>query len=207
MHNLFSKLTFFIAGLSLIASCGAPADSGTTIPQSIGDRKVLLREKQSELQALQTFIESLEDSIAAKDPTYREKPRTLVTTRKVVRQEFTRYISLQGSVEEQEQIMVSSETGGRVLRLLVEEGQQVARGALVAEIDPEAVEKQISELQTSLNLARDVFERQKRLWDQNIGSEIQYLEAKNAKERLEKSLELLELQLGTNFGYGRPNHD
>ncbi len=111
MHNLFSKLTFFIAGLSLIASCGAPADSGTTIPQSIGDRKVLLREKQSELQALQAFIESLEDSIAAEDPTYREKPRTLVTTRKVVRQEFTRYISLQGSVEEQEQIMVSSETG------------------------------------------------------------------------------------------------
>jgi len=201
MHNLFSKLTFFIAGLSLIASCGAPADSGTTIPQSIGDRKVLLREKQSELQALQAFIESLEDSIAAEDPTYREKPRTLVATRKVVRQEFTRYISLQGSVEEQEQIMVSSETGGRVLRLLVEEGQQVARGALVAEIDPEAVEKQISELQTSLNLARDVFERQKRLWDQNIGSEIQYLEAKNAKERLEKSLELLELQLGKSKVY------
>jgi RND family efflux transporter MFP subunit len=201
MDNLFSKLTFFIAGLSLIASCGAPADSGTTIPESIGDRKVLLREKQSELQALQAFIESLEDSIAAEDPTYREKPRTLVTTRKVVRQEFTRYISLQGSVEEQEQIMVSSETGGRVLRLLVEEGQQVARGALVAEIDPEAVEKQISELQTSLNLARDVFERQKRLWDQNIGSEIQYLEAKNAKERLEKSLELLELQLGKSKVY------
>jgi RND family efflux transporter MFP subunit len=66
---------------------------------------------------------------------------------------------------------------------------------LVAKLDLEAVQKQIAELEKSMELAVDVYERQKRLWDQNIGSEIQYLQAKNNKERLEKSLETINYQL------------
>ena len=56
---------------------------------------------------------------------------------------------------------------------------------MIAKLDLEAIDKQIAELEKSLELAKEVYERQKRLWDQEIGSEIQYLQAKNNKERLE----------------------
>ena len=64
-----------------------------------------------------------------------------------------------------------------------------------AKVELEQVEKQIAELETQLELANDLYNRQKRLWDQEIGSEVQYLQAKNNKERLEKSLESIKLQL------------
>lgn len=71
----------------------------------------------------------------------------------------------------------------------------VRKGQLIARLDTEAMEKQKEELLTSLSLARDVYQRQKRLWEQQIGSEIQYLQAKNNVERLEKSVESMDATL------------
>ncbi len=79
--------------------------------------------------------------------------------------------------------------------LKVREGQAVHKGQLVAVFDLSELEKQLAELETSLGLARDLYERQKRLWDQQIGSEVQLLQAKNRVERLEKSKEALEARL------------
>lgn len=196
MRTPYFILPMFFAGSFLIGSCGAPSASEDAMPATLEERKALLAAKRTEFKNLEIYISRIEDSIAALDPSFGERPRTLVTTLPAERKEFIRYVSLQGAVREIESLMVSSEIGGRVVRLLVEEGQQVSRGKLVAEIDPEALEKQIAEVQTALELAIEVYDRQKRLWDQNIGSEIQYLEAKNGKERLERSLESLQLQLG-----------
>lgn len=192
-------ITLLALSILLISSCSVPGEE--EIPEGIEAQKELLNTKRKELKVLSSFITQLEDTIAEQDPTFRKKTRTLVTTEPIVRKEFVRYIDLQGAVQENEQVMVSSETGGRILRLNVKEGEQVRRGKLIAELDLESVEKQISELETSLDLAQQVFERQKRLWDQNIGSEIQYLEAKSNKERLEKSLESLQLQLSKSKVY------
>jgi len=87
------------------------------------------------------------------------------------------------------------------LSVNVSEGQYVKRGQLIATTDMVTLEKQISEIQTSLALAKTVYERQQRLWDQNIGSEMQYLEAKANKERLEKSLETLNSQVSKKYVY------
>jgi len=84
--------------------------------------------------------------------------------------------------------------GGRITRLTVKEGSYVKKGQLIAAIDLESLDKQVAELQTAMGLANEVYERQKRLWDQNIGSEIQFLQAKNNKERLEKSMETINFQ-------------
>ena len=92
-------------------------------------------------------------------------------------------------------VNATSEVAGRILNLNVQEGQFVSKGQIIAKLDLEQVNKQIAELETSLDLANDVYDRQKRLWDQNIGSEMQYLQAKNNKERLEKSLETIKFQL------------
>jgi len=101
----------------------------------------------------------------------------------------------QTELRNEDMVAASSETGGRITALNVKEGQYVKRGQLIATTDLEQVNKSIAEIEKTLELAVDVFNRQKRLWDQNIGSEMQFLQAKNNKERLEKSLETVQYQL------------
>src|SRR5690606_30144263 len=107
---------------------------------------------------------------------------------------FNQYITAQGLLEADETISVNAETTGRLIKLNIDEGDYVEKGDLVAVLDLEQLNRQMAELETSYQLAEEVFQRQKRLWDQNIGSEIQYLQAKNEKERLEKSMATLEFQ-------------
>ncbi|MEL6986825.1 MAG: efflux RND transporter periplasmic adaptor subunit, partial [Bacteroidota bacterium] len=109
--------------------------------------------------------------------------------------DFNKYATIQGMISSDDVVMASSETGGRLTSMVVKEGQNVRRGQLIATVDMESVNKQIAEIEKSLELAKSVYERQDRLWKQNIGSEIQYLQAKNNKERLEKSLETVKFQL------------
>lgn len=188
------KSIYFLFGLLLLlVSCQPPAAEGE-LPESLEEKQQLLREKQAELKQLTDEIDALEEAIVTQDPSSRKRG-ALVTTAPVARRDFSRFVTIQGSVTADDFYDVTSEISGRLLRLTVDEGDNVRKGQLIAEIDPELVEKQKAELELSLDLANTVFEKQKRLWDQNIGSEIQYLEAKNAKERLERNLELLDLQL------------
>lgn len=188
------KSTYFLLGLVvLLVSCQPPA-ADDVLPESLEEKQQLLREKQADLKQLTDEIDALEQAIVAQDPNSRTRG-ALVTTTPVIREDFSRFVTIQGSVTADDFYDVTSEIGGRIVRLTVDEGENVVKGQLIAEIDPEAVEKQKAELAVSLELANTVYEKQKRLWDQNIGSEIQYLEAKNAKERLERNLELLDLQL------------
>src|SRR5690606_11402298 len=108
---------------------------------------------------------------------------------------FRRYAEIQGNVVPQIMNSISSETGGRMIRLAVKEGDMINAGQLLATTDSEPLQKQLLELESALGLARDVYERQKRLWDQEIGSEIQLLQAENNKDRLEKSMESLKSQI------------
>ena len=89
-------------------------------------------------------------------------------------------------------VNASSEVGGLITNVYVQEGDYVQRGRKIASVDMGPMEKQLEELKTNLQLATTVFERQDRLWKQNIGSELQYLEAKTNKERLEQSIASLE---------------
>jgi len=165
-------------------------------PMDLAGKKTLIKEKQTELRTLQKEIAKLQIEIDSLNPAaMKEKPRTLVTTQIVEPTNFERFIELQAAVEAEDMVGASSETGGRITSLLAKEGQYVKKGALIATTDLETVNKQIAELDKSLELAVDVFNRQKRLWDQNIGSELQFLQAKNSKERLEASLETVKHQL------------
>ncbi len=177
--------------LALLAGCSQPAEK----PTDLAGLQKLVKEKKTSLKSLEKEIAELEADIEKLDTTRREKPRRLVTTQLVERGEFKRFVEIQGSVQAGDVVYASSETGGRIIQLNAKEGQQVRKGQLIARTDLESVNKQISELETALSLATEVYDRQKRLWDQNIGSEIQYLQAKNNKERLEKSLETLKHQL------------
>jgi len=189
-------MKYFLSILSLLLFMTACQQQEADAPMDLAGKKTLIKEKQTELRTLQKEIAKLQIEIDSLNPAaMKEKPRTLVTTQIVEPTNFERFIELQAAVEAEDMVGASSETGGRITSLLAKEGQYVKKGALIATTDLETVNKQIAELDKSLELAVDVFNRQKRLWDQNIGSELQFLQAKNSKERLEASLETVKHQL------------
>lgn len=175
-----------------LAACGGSEPQVDGNPKDLEGKKDQLQKKLQEYQKLQEEIAQLEAEIQILEPA--AVKTALVTTSTLQRKDFKHFVEVQGSVQSDNVVNVSSETGGRILDLKVVEGQNVSKGQLIAKLDLEAIDKQIAELETSLQLAVEVYERQKRLWEQNIGSEIQYLQAKNNKERLEKGLETLKFQ-------------
>ncbi len=187
----------YLSSLLLIVFLTAACQPEKLSPEAhLKAQQTLLKEKQKELKDLAKLIGKLEQEIDSLDPnSKKEKPRTLVTSAVIETKDFVRFIDIQSSVKSDDVVMASSETGGRLLNVSVKEGTYVKKGQFIAKVDMESVNKQINELNKTLELAADVYERQKRLWDQNIGSEIQYLQAKNNKERIEKSLETANFQL------------
>ena len=109
-------------------------------------------------------------------------------------QPFTHRFSVQGNVETDRNALLTSEFGGRIEDVYVREGAQVAMGDPLVKVDTDVIERSMAELKTQLELAEVVFERQQRLWDQEIGSEIEYLQAKTQLESLERSMETLSEQ-------------
>lgn len=180
------KYLLYIFSLStLVASC----EQGDTIE----DKKAALVEKQQALATLEMEISNLKQELATENPPP-PKARKAVTVLQAVKQNFNRFITIQGNIEPNEIAIVTPEVPGRIVSCAVNEGDYVQKGSLIATIDMEQVEKQIAEIENSLRFAKDVYNRQKRLWDQQIGSEIQFLQAKNQVESLEKSLESVRFQ-------------
>ncbi|MCG8332613.1 MAG: efflux RND transporter periplasmic adaptor subunit [Chitinophagales bacterium] len=190
MKYIFPTLVLAI----VLSACGGPSTT-EEVPQDLEGKKALLREKKQVLSELTAEITALEKEIASLDPNIIADNRTAVTATKLQPEDFEHFVEIQGTVQADDYIDVTSEIAGRILKMTVKEGDNVRQGQLIAELDLEQLKKQMAELETSLDLAKTVHERQKRLWDQNIGSEMQFLEAKNNKERLEKSIETLEYQL------------
>lgn len=175
--------------LSLLFAC----QSQDAWPEDLEGKETLLRDKKSEIRTLESDISKLKKEIETLKPP-KEKKKRLVTTEAIIKKDFQRYLNAQGTLVAEDMVNVSSDMGGRLVRIYVKEGQYVKKGKLIAKVDLESFDKQSEELEKSLELATTAYERQKRLWDQNIGSEMQYLQAKNNKERLEKSLESIAYQ-------------
>lgn len=109
---------------------------------------------------------------------------------------FEHYIEVQGRIDGNDNIGVSPRNqGGVVTRIFVREGDYVTRGQILAELDAEVLKKQLDDLKNKLAFLTDIFNRQKILWDQNIGSEIQYLKAKNDMESAQNGIATLEDQI------------
>ena len=188
------KKIFFLLPIALLmAACAGTAPESKT-PNDLEGKKALLKEKQMDLQTLRDEIAQLEKEIAELDPSS-VVSRRLVTTLPVVRKAFNHFVEIQGTVQSDQLVNVSSETGGRLLEVKVIEGQSVQKGQLIARVDLDQLKKQIAEVETSLDLAKEIYSRQQRLWEQKIGSEIQLLQAKNNVDRLNKSLETMNSQL------------
>lgn len=109
---------------------------------------------------------------------------------------FEHYIDIQGNVDARENVNVSARTPGVVTGIFVKEGQSVSKGQTLAQVDDQILKANIAELRTQLDLANTLFQKQQNLWNQKIGSEVQYLNAKNQKEGLERKMATLNDQAG-----------
>ncbi len=118
-----------------------------------------------------------------------------VTVETVKKEKFSHTIVLNGTVEPVNSAFISSETNGQVKRIYVKEGTHIRKGQLIVSLNSNIMQSSINELKTGLELAKTIFKKQDELWKKNIGSEIQYLKAKNDKESLESKLKTLYAQL------------
>ncbi|TCK65043.1 RND family efflux transporter MFP subunit [Winogradskyella wandonensis] len=179
----------------LFASCGGDKKQSIEDILATGDVKTIQTRKDNliaQQQELAKKIKQLDDSLKVLNP---ERNVPLVTTITAKTEKFNHYLELQGSVETKQNLVLTPEMGGILKQVFVKEGDNVSKGQILARIDDGGLAQQKAQLQIQSDLAKTTFERQKRLWEQKIGSEIQYLSAKSSYEALEESVNQINQQL------------
>ncbi|MEH6537066.1 MAG: efflux RND transporter periplasmic adaptor subunit [Psychroserpens sp.] len=155
-----------------------------------------IRQKKTDLdteqQALVEQLKQLSSKIKELDP---QEKIPLITTFTAKESVFTHYVELQGNVDTKKNLVIYPEYSGIMINVFVIEGQKVSKGQTLAKIDDGGLSQQVAQLQIQADLAKTTFERQKRLWDQNIGSEIQFLQAKSTYEAQQKAVSQLQQQV------------
>ncbi|HEY3406279.1 MAG TPA: efflux RND transporter periplasmic adaptor subunit [Ohtaekwangia sp.] len=175
----YSKLAAIVVAGTL-AACSAASND---------DKTSKLNELKTQQAELSKEILKLEEEIAKSTPDSLKTVKAKdVSVTELQVQKFDHYVHTQGSVEAEDNILVSAKTPGVVTAVYVTEGQQVSKGQTLAQIDNSVILRNIEAQKAQLELATAVFDRQKNLWDQKIGTEVQYLQAKTNKESLEKQV-------------------
>lgn len=186
MKNIFF---FSIAALGLIiASC--KNNDGT-----LEKKKAALVKLIKEQEDLSARIKKLENEISEAGGDVKSEKPINVEVSNLKKQSFKHFIEVEGKIDGDENIGISTQIPGTVSKVLVNEGDQVKKGQVLAQLENQSMMQGIEELKTSIAFVNSVYLKQKNLWDQKIGTEIQFLTAKNNKEALEKKMETLKEQI------------
>jgi RND family efflux transporter MFP subunit len=186
--NIYTNLLLAVAVAGILTACG-----GGSTPEK--DKKAQLEKLKADQDKMAKEIIKLEEEIAKENPNAKSgaKAKEVAVTELAARK-FDHYVQTQGSVESENNILVSAKSMGVITQVFVKEGQQVSKGQVLAQIDNAALAGNIASMKSQLELATSVYNRQKNLWDQKIGTEVQYLQAKTNKESLERQLESIQEQ-------------
>ncbi len=178
------KNILMVAGiLIMLTACGGGGN----------DKKVRLEQLKKDYEKLGKEIAALEKEV---NPESNLAAAINVATDILSKKPFEHYIEVQGRIDGNENIGVSPRNqGGVVTKIFVREGDYVTKGQVLAELDAEVMKQQLVDLQNKLAFATDIYNRQKALWDQKIGSEIQYLKAKNDMETVQNGINTLQDQI------------
>ena len=184
------KKTILITALSIsLFSCGKKEDN-TNIEGLINAKNVTaLQAKKSLIQA---DLAKIEEALATLDV---KKDEALVSVLTIKDTVFSHYLEVQGSVDTKENILVQPEFQGTLVSLSVKAGQRVSKGQILGRIDDAGLSQQVASLESLYALAKTTFERQKNLWDQKIGSEIQYLQAQTQMISAQRGVAQIKAQL------------
>lgn len=181
------KIVLTISAITMIA-CGSKNEE--TVADIIANKNI--KEIKAKRNSLLSDVKELENAIATLDTI---KRAALVSTLTTEVSDFYHYVEIQGNVETKQNLILYPEIGGALKSILVKEGQKVSKGQTIAIIDDSGLSDQLAQLEADAGLAKTTFERQERLWNQKIGSEIQFLQAKTAYAAKSKAVDNLKKQI------------
>ena len=187
--KLMKHISLILALSLVVAACGKKSDS------DLDKKRGELTKSEASLDSLKKVIATLKEEIEELDTAAKAKAIPVMVST-LGADGYKNPFQIQGLVESDKNVLVSPEVPGNITRIHVREGQRVRKGQVIASLDGSAAGAQIAELENAMSLAKINYEKQSRLWEKKIGSEMQYLQAKNQYENLEKSLITAQTQLG-----------
>lgn len=182
------KKLFFIALIFILAACSSKVDNPETkeeIETKISEHKAQIGDLNKKIVVLEEKLFILSGGTKSGIP---------VSVSKLALEPFNHYVEVNGTAEAINAAYISPEINGQVMEVYVKEGSHVSKDQPLMKLNSSITESSIQEVETALELANIVYDKQKQLWDKNIGSEIDYLTAKNNKESLESKLKTLQAQ-------------
>ena len=190
------NISYFLFLAMLLTACGGNEEKSISDLITEGNLETL-RSKKNEIsesyKSLGQDIKRLDSAIALQTG---EGNLPLISTITAKAEKFDHFLELQGDVSTKQNVLIYPEMPGTLQRVYVKEGQRVTKGQLLAAIDDGGMASQLSQLETQAALAKTTFERQERLWNQKIGSELQYLQAKTNYEAAQSTVKQVRSQLG-----------
>ena len=192
MKKIFPLLIITI----ILISCGG-GEKNQSVENIIASGDLAtIKSKKSEVEKAQLELANQLDLLNAEiEKLDTNKKLSQITTFKAKEETFNHFLELQGSVSTKQNLVIFPEYSGVLSSVYVREGQRVSKGQLLAKIDDGGLGQQLAQLQIQADLAKTTFERQERLWNQKIGSEIQYLQAKSTYEAQSKAVDQMKSQL------------
>lgn len=179
------NLLMGILAVLAMSSCGEKASTAD-------NKKAKLEALKKEIALLQEQASVLEKELNTGERNNQGKTVEVATVSKGL---FQSYILIEGTADANESTIATPKVPGSLIRVMVQPGAQVNAGQILAQLDNTAISQGKNELNQQLVFVTTLFEKQKRLWEKGVGTEVQYLSAKNQKEALEKSLKTLEAQI------------
>ncbi len=220
INNTIMKKYVVISATALVflTSCGNSTKEGNA---DLNDKKAELEKLKGDKDKIDTKISSLETVIAKLDTSAAGPQKTkLVSVQSIAATDFTHYIELQGRVDAENVSFITPRGGpGQVKALYVRQGQMVKKGQLLLKLDDAVMQQNLvasrqglESIKTQLSFAKDIYNRQKNLWDQSIGTEVQLITAKNNVATLqnqlhasEENVKAVQLQSNTALVYSDVN--
>jgi RND family efflux transporter MFP subunit len=182
------KKIAIILFVAILASC-----TKTETPETLRAKISELKSKSVEINH---NIKELEKKLSQMETDVLTSMNVPVQVKLLEEGRFEHFFIVNAKIELLEEAQISPEgSGGQIKKIYVQKGQHVSKGDLLVSLNSTILENSIAELKLGLDLTTKIYEKQKSLWEQNIGSELQYLEAKNGKESLEHKLKTLQAQL------------
>jgi membrane fusion protein (multidrug efflux system) len=195
------QTTAILALLLITASCG---ESRKEKAATQNDRKAELEALRKQQAETAKRIEALEAEIAKTEPSAAPEKLKLVGVSALTRQDFAHYIDLQGKLATDQMYYVTPRgMGGQVKAVYVKQGDFVKKGQLLLKLDDAVLRQNIKQLESQLSFAKNIYERQKNLWSEGIGTEVQFLTAKNNVESIEKQIAVVREQASTSNVYAQ----
>ena len=191
-------ITGLFAGLLILAGCSGAKDK----KGDLNDMKTQLEKLKKDKTKLDNDIAALEEKIGKADPASVQKVARLVAIDTLSLRDFVHFIELQGKVDANDVVLVTPRgMPAQVKQLLIRRGDVVRQGQLLAKLDDAILQQQMEGLKVQLAYAENIYNRQKSLWDQGIGTEVQLISAKNNVDGINKQIATLNENWKTSFVY------